>query len=422
MNFKKKVLPNGIRLLTIPMKDTPTVTVMVLVEAGSKYETKETNGISHFLEHMCFKGTASRPKAVLIARELDSIGALYNAFTAQEFTGYYAKSDFKHLQKLLDVVSDMYLHPTLPEAEIEKEKGVIIEEINMYEDMPQRRVQDLFMELLYGDQPAGWNVAGTKDVVKKLTRGGIAAYRARHYVGAATAVVIAGRFDEAAAAEAVGKLFGEIGTGEKDGKPPVAEAQQAPRVLLQYKETDQTHLVLGVRTFGIFDPRNPILRVLYGVLGGGMSSRLFQKLRDEMGVCYYVSASNDAYTDHGAFEVAAGVDSKRAAEAVGVILAELSRLAAEEVPAAELRKAKDFLIGSLYLGLESSDELAEFYGIQEILRKPLKTPEQAIREIEAVSAGQLQELSRSIFRNENLNLSIIGRFRDEAPFAQALSF
>ncbi len=161
MKFNKKVLKNGLRILTVPMKDNPTVTVLVLVEAGSKYEQKDNNGISHFLEHMCFKGTNKRPSAMEITKELDGIGAQYNAFTSFEHTGYYAKADYKNFDKILDIVSDMYLNPTLPEKEIEKEKGVIIEEANMYEDLPQRKVWDVFFEMLYGDQPVGWTTTAT---------------------------------------------------------------------------------------------------------------------------------------------------------------------------------------------------------------------------------------------------------------------
>src|SRR3989344_3446277 len=228
MNFKKQILKNGLTIITVPIKDAPSVTVLVTVHTGSKYESKEQNGLSHFLEHMCFKGTSKRPKAIDISRELDSIGSQSNAFTSQEFTGYYAKAHPDHLDKILDVVSDIYVNPVFSPEEIEKEKGVIIEEINMYEDMPIRSVHDVFMEVLYGDQPAGWNVAGTK------------------------------------------------------------ENENKPEIKIKHKETDQTHIVIGVRTFDSKDKRSFTLKVLNAVLGGGMSSRLFQKLREEMGVGYYV--------------------------------------------------------------------------------------------------------------------------------------
>ncbi|MEK7088848.1 MAG: pitrilysin family protein, partial [Patescibacteria group bacterium] len=223
MKFTKKVLNNGLRVITVPMKDNPTVTVLVLVEAGSKYETKRINGLSHFLEHMCFKGTVKRPKAIDISKELDSLGSQYNAFTAQEYTGYYAKSDAKHFKQIFDVVSDIYLNSTFPNTEMQKEKGVIIEEINMYEDMPNRHVQDLIMKLLYGDQPAGWNIAGEKKNILNMKRDDFIKYKKAHYLPKATTIVVAGKVDEKQVMKEVNKVFGKIPHGIKAQKLKVKE-------------------------------------------------------------------------------------------------------------------------------------------------------------------------------------------------------
>ena len=422
MKFTKKVLKNGLRIITVPMRDNPTITVLVMVEAGSKYETKKINGLSHFLEHMCFKGTERRPKAIDISRELDSIGAQYNAFTGQEYTGYYAKADKRHLDKVLDVVSDMYLHPIFKEDEIEKEKGVICEEINMYEDQPMRHVQDLWMELLYGDQPAGWNIAGTKEGVRRLSRNDFVAYRKKHYVAEATTVIVAGGFHEERLIQMVESRFEAVHRDKKEGKLKTKDAQSKPAVLVKFKETDQSHLVLGVRTLDTYRKENQILRLLVGVLSGGMSSRLFQKLRDEMGVCYYVRADNDTYTDHGALQVAAGVDNKRVPEAIRAVLEEFTRLKRELVSPEELRKVKDYLSGNLYLSLESSDALSEYYGYQEVLRKPMKTPEEVVKEIEAVTAENIRALAKKIFITKHLNLALIGRFKGTKEFLGELNF
>src|SRR3990167_8425902 len=192
MKFKKKILKNGLRVITAPMNGAPTVTALILVETGSKYETKKINGLSHFLEHMCFKGTTMRPMARDISTELDALGTHYNAFTSQEYTGYYVKGDAKHFKKLFDVVSDIYLNSTFPETEMEKEKGVIIEEINMYEDTPSRHVQDLVMKLLYGDQPAGWNIAGEKENIRAMKRQDFTEYKRKHYLPEATVIAVAG--------------------------------------------------------------------------------------------------------------------------------------------------------------------------------------------------------------------------------------
>lgn len=416
MKYKRMTLPNGIRLIMAPIQNHPTVTVMVLVEVGSKYETREENGISHFLEHMCFKGTVKRPSVMHITRELDSIGAQYNAFTAQEFTGYYAKGDFRHFDTVLDVVSDIYLHSMLPESEAKKEKGVIIEEINMYEDLPQKKVQDVFTELLYGDTPAGRNIAGTKETVNAFTHAQLLDYRTRHYVADATAVIIAGNINEVEAERKVRDTFSNARHGVISRKEIVQEKQKKPAVRLFYKETDQAHFVLGVRSFSTYDKRNPVMRVLTGILGGGMSSRLFQKVRDEMGAAYYVGASHETFTDHGYFEIASGVDQKRVSEVIRAVLEEMKRLKEETVSPEELKKVKDHLIGTMFLSLETSDSFADLYGLQEMMRKPLKTPDDIRSLIEAVGASEVQTLAQEIFVSENLNLALVGRYKNEEEF------
>ncbi len=389
MKFSKKVLKNGLRVITVPMKDNPTATVLVLVEAGSKYETKRVNGISHFLEHMCFKGTIKRPKAIDISKELDSLGSQYNAFTSQEYTGYYAKSDAKHFKQIFDVVSDIYLNSTFPEAEMQKEKGVIIEEINMYEDMPARHVQDLVMELLYGGQPAGWNVAGEKKNILDMKRDDFIKYKKEHYLPEATVIIVAGQVTEHEVLKEVKKVFGST---------------------------------LYVRTYDLFHKQNAGLIVLSGILGGGMSSRLFQKLREEMGVGYYVRAYNDTYTDHGFFQISAGVDNKRIDEVIEAVLLECKKLKDYKVSKEELDKVKECLIGNMKLLLESTDDIANFYGGQELLKKELRSAEQKAIEIRKVTARQIQTLAGDIFKDKKLNLALIGPFKDKAKFQKILKF
>ncbi|MES2315470.1 MAG: pitrilysin family protein [Patescibacteria group bacterium] len=422
MKFSKKVLNNGLRVITIPMKDNPTVTVLVLVEAGSKYEEKKLNGISHFLEHMCFKGTIKRPKAIDISKELDSLGSQYNAFTAQEYTGYYAKSASRHFKQILDVVSDIYLNSTFPEAEMQKEKGVIIEEINMYEDMPQRHVQDLFMKLLYGDQPAGWNIAGEKANILKMKREDFTLYKGQHYLPGATTLVVAGHINKNEVLREVKKIFGHLAPGVKGGKLKVKEKQLQSAALVKYKKTDQTHFVLGVRTFDLFNKKDPALLVLSSILGGGMSSRLFQKLREEMGVGYYVRAYNDVYTDHGFLEISAGVDNKRIEEVIKAVLAECKKLTKVKVDEEELNKVKEYLIGNMKLSLESSDDIANFYGGQELLKRELKTSDEKAEELRKVTATQVQSLAKEIFKNNKLNLALIGPFQNKEKFLKILHF
>jgi len=403
------------------MKSNPTVTVLVLVEAGSKYENKENNGISHFLEHMCFKGTTKRPTSADISRELDGIGAIHNAFTGHEYTGYYAKGDHKNLDQIIDVVSDIYLNPIFPEKEIEKEKGVVVEEINMYQDSPASIVAQEFFKLLYGDTPAGWSVAGTKENVHKMTRTDFIDYRNKHYVAAATSIIIAGKIDEKDIFKKVPKIFKDSGTWKKEEKRKVIESQVAPEATVFYKDTDQTHMILGVRSFDTYNRYNPIIRVLGGVLSG-MSGRLFQKMREELGICYYVSPSNDAFTDHGVFTVSAGVDSTRVKEAITAILGELKKMKTTLVKKDELDKVKQYLIGNLNLGLESSDSVANFFGGQEILKEKVKTPEDIIKEIKAVTAEEIKFVAERIFKDGGLNLALVGKFKDKREFLYVLHF
>jgi len=420
MKYSKKTLKNGLRVITVPMKDNPTVTVLVLVAAGSKYEEKRVNGISHFLEHMCFKGTTKRPLGIDIAKELDTLGSQYNAFTAQEYTGYYAKSSARHFKQVFDIVSDVYLNSTFPDKEVEKEKGVIIEEINMYEDMPQRHVQDLMMKLLYGDTPAGWNIAGERENILNMKREDFVKYKNEHYVPKATLIVVAGKVTSQQVMIEVNKVFKDIKDDTKTPKVQTKDVQQKPQVLVKFKQTDQTHFVLGVRSHDIFSKHGPTLSVLGGILGGGMSSRLFQKLREDMGVGYYVRAYNDAYTDHGFFQISAGVDNKRIDEVLYAVLEECRKLKKFKVSDEELHKVKESLIGNMKLSLESSDDIANFFGGQELLKGEIKRPRDKAAAIRNVTAGDIQALAKNIFKNERLNLALIGPFKKEDQFLNLL--
>lgn len=413
MKFYKKTLRNGLRIIAIPMKDAPSVTVMSLIEAGSEYETKDKNGISHFLEHMCFKGTIKRPTSLDISKEFDGMGASHNAFTGNEYTGYYGKAHPKFFDKILDIISDMYLNPQFPEAEMQKEKGVIIEEINMYEDLPQFKVQEVFTELLYGDTTYGWSIAGPKENIRNMKREDFVEYRKLHYVASKTVIVVAGNIQTKNAFKKIEKAFANTPTGKRILKKKVIEGQNKPAIKIQPKGTDQVHIVIGLRTFSIHDKRVPTLRVLSTILGGGMSSRLFQKMREELGICYYVKSSADHLTDHGHFTVSAGVDKTRLTQAVKGILDEIKKIRDERVSDLELKKAKDYMTGHLYLGLESSDSLVEFYGGQEVMREKLKMPKEVEKEIQKVTAKDIQKLAKQIMQDMALNMALIGNISNE---------
>ena len=409
-------------MILVPQPSSLATTVLTLVEAGSKYETKEINGLSHFLEHMYFKGTAKRPKAINIAGELDQMGAEYNAFTSQEWTGYFAKVQAKDAERALDIISDIYLNSIFDAAEIEKEKGVIIEELNMYEDTPMRKVHDLIMEVLYGDQPAGWDVGGRKEVIQKLTKEDFLKYRSEHYVGKATLVVVAGAIDEKKLLPKIEEYFKGISIGDKTEKNKTIEKQEKPQVLVKFKESDQTHLVLGCRAFDAFDERRFALEVLGDILGGGMSSRLFQRVREEMWAAYYVRAGADLLSDHGYFAVSAGVDHKKLKDVIKAILNELSKISKDSISEQELKRAKDHLSGSLILNLETSDELAMFYGGQDILKRSAMTPEETLAKINAVTTKDVVAVAQDIFQNDKLNLALIGPYKNADEFKEILTF
>ena len=418
--FIKKVFSNGLTVILIPRKESPTSTVLVLVEAGSKYETKKINGISHFLEHMCFKGTKRRPRSSDISGELDALGAQYNAFTGHEYTGYYAKVDPGHIGRALDIVADIYQNQIFRDAEIKRESGVIVEEINMYEDNPQRKIHDNLTALLYGNQPAGWNIAGTKKTVRGITKKHLKAYRAKHYVASATTVIVAGSFNEKNMLADIRKHFSGIRNTRKHKKEKVVERQKKPELSLEHKKTDQSHMIIGIRTFPHADPRAYALEVLATALGGGMSSRLFELVREKLGAAYYIYASNDLYTDHGYLMIGTGVGNGRAKEVLSAILKECTQLKNVPMTDKELSKVKDYLVGKLYLGLETTDQLAWFYGQGHVLEKKIETPEMWVKKLRAVTADDVQHLARELLKKKNLNFVSIGPERNKEEFSRIL--
>lgn len=422
MQYKKTTLPNGLRVITVPMQSTHAVTVMVLVRAGSDYETKEISGLSHFLEHMCFQGTKNRPNTGDVSRELDSLGAQSNAFTGKEYTGYWAKAHNKHLPHLVDIVSDIYLNPVFNLEAMEREKGVVIEEMKMYEDMPQAKVGEVFESLMYGDQPAGWSIIGTEKVVRSLTQKNLIEYRKKHYTAKNTLVVVSGNFNEKKTIALINKSFIDIKKGTKNIPAKTKDIKRKSNVKIFYKETDQAHLILGFKAFDIKNKKNHKLAMMDTLLGKGMSSRLFKRLRDELGLCYYVRSGHDASADRGYFAVATGVAKNRVKEAITAIIVELKKILSEEVNNMELQKAKELLIGNMYLGLETSDSVGEFYAFQELYDLDIKTPEEKAQKLTSVKAREVQEAAQEIFDFKSVSLAIVGPYKDPKEFEDILKF
>jgi predicted Zn-dependent peptidase len=278
------------------------------------------------------------------------------------------------------------------------------------------------MQLVYGDQPAGWPILGPKENIRKFTRSDFASYRDKQYVASATVVTIAGNFNEKEIIAKVKKTFAKVSTVKKQGKVKTKDVQSEPVLKVFEKPLDQAHMVLGVRSRDMYSKDIPALSVLRSVLSGGMSARLWNKMREELGICYYVRASNDNYTDHGLFTVSAGVDKNRVDVAIREICVELCKLKTELVSKEELKKAKDTIIGRMYLGLESSDDLAEFYTSQEVHKDKIRTPDEMKKEIMAVTSKDIQVIAKKIFVNKNLSCAIVGPFKDDTAFRKELGF
>lgn len=418
--YKKTSLTNGLRIVTFPVENTRAITLLVLVGAGSKYERKEINGISHLIEHMAFRGTKKRPRVLDIAKELDGVGGLYNAFTSKELMGFWVKVDSKHLNLSCDVLSDMIFNSLFKEKEIEKEKKAVIEEVNMYLDMPQIFIMNLWEKLLYGDQPAGWTTLGEKETIKKISRKNILDYFKSQFGAKNVVIVLAGNFKEKEALEKLEKYFGKFKKIKTLFKKPVIERQKSPQVLLQQKETDQTHLALGVRAFNLFSPKRYPLALISNILGGIMSSRLFLEIREKRGMAYYIGTMFENYTDSGYLVTHAGIDNQRVKEAIRIILNEYKKLRERKVPKNELQKAKDNIKGHLYLGLETSDAWAVYLGTQEILKRKIASPEEESEKIDRVSQDDILKVAREIFQSKKLNLALIGQFKDKNEFQKLL--
>jgi len=412
--IKKTVFKNGLRLLTIPQKNTRTVTVLVLVKTGSRNEHQGNRGVSHFLEHMFFKGTKRLPTPLDVVEPLDRIGGQYNAFTG-------AKVDADHAALALEWVADIFLNSQLPSKEIQKEKGVVIEELNMHKDIPMSRVDVLWSELLYGDQPAGWDIVGTKESILGLSRKNLQDYVKSQYVASNALVCVAGNVQTKQIEEQVRNLFSGISSAQAKEMEKVVEQQTEPEVLLEYRETDQTHIALGARGYNLFHEQRHSQKLLTMILGGMMSSRLWIEVREKLGLAYYISTQSRSETDIGYMVTKAGVKNDSVEKAVQTIAKEYKKIAQAGVSQDELQKVKDYIKGSMALELESSDDKAFFYGMQELLQKETFTLEDIYDKIEKVSIKDIHKTAADILRPENLNLVVLGPFKDKAKFSRLLN-
>jgi len=416
--FERHTLDNGLRVLTSNLDHAQSVTCMVMLAAGSRYETPDTNGIAHFSEHMFFKGTERRPTARDIAGEIDSIGGEFNAFTGKEYTAYYVKCAAEHRDVALDVLVDMLRNSRFNTEEIDREKGVIIEEMNMYFDTPRDFISGVYESLLYGDQPLGWDIIGRKETVRNATRETFMSYLDQWYKPSRMVVGVAGRIGDDIL-ERVQDLVGDLVDGPT-GKPEPARDYQSERVSVFTKQSDQAHLVLGVPSYPIEHPDRYPLQVVATVLGGGMSSRLFTEVRERRGLAYYVFGANHSYTDAGSLYSQAGVDINRIDEAVTTIASELKKIAAERVPSDELEKARSFMKGRFVLSLESPQGLISF-GMRKLITEGVTPdPEEVLAGVDAVTAEDVQRVAQDLLTDERLRLAVIGPFDDAERFEKLI--
>jgi len=416
---KAVVLDNGLKVAAQPMKHMESVAIGVWIRAGGRYEDKTNNGISHLLEHLLFKGTEKRDM-MTIKQEIEGRGGTFNGFTSEEHTCYLVKVLSKDASLGLDILSDMVLHPKLAEEEMAKEKNVIIEEINMYKDIPSHYVHEILAEMMWPDQPLGLPLAGTVDSVKSLTRERLLAYRDTYYRPANMLVIAAGHIEEG---ELVGfsKEFFKTVPSEKSPKfNKVTLDQREPCLRLTSKDTEQTHIALGLQAVDRFSPEKHVLSILNVLLGANMSSRLFHIVRDEMALCYEISSSIRRYEDCGAFVVSAGVDHKRISKALEVILKELSRIKSEPVSADELRRAKEYYKGQLLFALEDTASHMLWLGEKLVSGEKDFSVKTILDKIDAVTAEDLMRMGNKMFRDDNLNLSIIGPLKDDAEARKVL--
>ncbi|HEX2587624.1 MAG TPA: pitrilysin family protein [Gaiellales bacterium] len=418
--FTKTELPNGLRVVTHPMDSAKSVAVMVMLAAGSRYETKDSSGIAHFAEHMFFKGTEKRPTAKDISAEVDGIGGEFNAFTGKEYTGYYIKCAAEHRELALDVLSDQLLASRFDPDEIEREKGVIIEELNMYVDTPRDHVDDVYERLLFGDQPLGWHIIGRKETIRAATRDTFLNYLNTWYTPRRMVVGAAGAVNGDFAAEVRDK-FGHLEDRASGEMAPVEFVQTEPRVMLDTRDSDQAHLRFGVRGLQTTSPDRYVMQVLTTVLGGGMSSRLFLEVRERLGLAYYVYGYHQTYHDTGTLYAQAGVDVERIDQAIGVIAEQFRKMASEPVAEDELRRCKNYLKGRMVLQLEDPKGLLMFGLRREVLEDKVVEIDQVLEGIERVTAEDIQRLARQVIVDDGLNLAIVGPFDDEQRFLDVMA-
>lgn len=411
MHYEKYQLKNKANVILIPLQDTQAVTVLVMYPVGSRYESEKLAGVSHYIEHLMFKGTRKRPSTLILTREIDRFGAEYNAFTGKESTGYYIKVDAKYAETAIDILSDMLFNSKFDAVEMEREKGPIVEEIRMYKDNPLINIANVFEELMFIGCPLGRDIAGSEEQVLGYKRSDVLAYREKYYQPQNMTIVVSGNIDDNTR-EIIEHYFGseknkgKINQNFKEYN--FGSSKKTERVSIQNKKTDQVQLMLGFPGFHYNDERNPISGVMNTVLGGTMSSRLFIQIRERRGLAYLVRSGEENFRDAGYEYVRVGLEKKNINKAIAVIKQEMKKMIAKGPTERELRDAKTHVHGALTLALEDSSFLANYYAQQALFADRLKTPEEKLKEIEAVTAEQIKKVAREVYQWDKVRVAVIG--------------
>ncbi len=414
MDCKKIILKNNLRVLLVPRDDLQSVLVALWVKTGSRFEEDKKAGLSHFLEHMVFKGSKKRPSAKAISESADSIGAETNAATSKEWTNFYIKSRADVIEKSIDILSDIVLHPLLKEEEIEKEKGVILEEIAMYEDTPMIKIYDIFENITFAGSSLARDIAGTKETVSGLKRDDFLRYRSKYYYPENMLLSIVGNFKEGKVLKLVEDYFGEL---EKTGRKPLSARdnfdQKKPNVFLKKKKTDQAHLIVGFRGAEFGHKDKYAEAVLSSILGGGMSSRMFIEVREKRGLAYAVKVGADHGQDTGSFLTYAGVQTAKIKEAKEVILDQYFGLRDRryKIDKKEFAKAKEYLKGHFALSLENTHAVCDFFSFDELYLGKTRKIESVFEGIDRVKVDDVYRVAENFFREDRLNIAVIGPYK-----------
>jgi predicted Zn-dependent peptidase len=418
--FERQTLPNELRVLTAPLPYAQSVACFVMLAAGSRYERAGNRGIAHFAEHMFFKGTDRRPSSRDLTTLIDGIGGEFNAFTSKEYTGYYVRCAGADRDIALDVLLDMLRHSKFDPEEIDREKGVILEEMNMYNDTPRDHIGTVYETLMFGDNPLGWETLGTKQTIKDATRETFLDYVDEWYTPDRMVVGVSGMVGDHLT-PMLEDLLGDMSpNGSRRPAPAELDRTPGPHVAVHHKDADQAHLILGVPSYPIEHPDRYALQMLSAVLGSGMSSRLFLEVRERRGLAYYVHGMNHSYTDAGSLLAQAGVDIKRIDEAIKVIVEQFNRMAEEAVGSDELEKSRSLIKGRFVLRTEAPQGLI-MYGLnREVLEGHVLEPAELLAKIDAVAAEDVQRVARDLIAKDKLHLAVIGPFEDEEHFRGVL--